>query len=117
MPEKYQDVAPKAIFLSEALKKDEENKFRLGKLEKKPTILERHRHRYEVNPKFIPNIETKGLIFSGYHIKKDGLKLMEFIELPKHKYFVATQAHPEFKSQLGKPHPLFYGFVRACAKQ
>jgi len=91
--------------------------FRLGILEKgKKTILERHRHRYEVNPKFIQQIESKGLVFSGYHIRKDRQKLMEFIELPKHKYFVATQAHPEFKSTLTNPSPLFYGFVKACAK-
>ncbi len=77
-------------------------------------IFERHRHRYEINPKFIPILEEKGLIFSGYHLRKDRTKLMEFMELPKHKFFVATQAHPEFKSNPLKPSPLFYGFVRSC---
>jgi len=99
------------------LKKDNSQAFRLGVLDnQKNIVLERHRHRYEVNPKFIKKFEKEGLIFSGYHLRKDGTKLMEFIELPKHEYFIATQAHPEFKSRLGNPSPLFYGFVRACAK-
>ena len=58
--------------------------------------------------------KEKGLKFSGYHIREDGTKLMEFIELPGHKYFTATQAHPEFTSRVGRPNPLFYGFVKAC---
>ena len=99
------------------LKKDKKQAFRLGILERgKKTILERHRHRFEVNPKFVDKIEKEGLVFSGYHIRKDKQKLMEFIELPKHKYFTATQGHPEFKSRLGNPSPLFYGFVKACCK-
>ncbi len=98
------------------LKKDKKQEFRLGILERKKTILERHRHRYEVNPKFVKKIEEKGLVFSGYHIRKDKQKLMEFIELPKHKFFMGTQGHPEFKSRLGNPSPLFYGFVKACCE-
>jgi len=78
-------------------------------------VLERHRHRYEINPAFVDRIEKAGLTFSGYHQRKDGTKLMEFIELPEHAFFVATQAHPEFKSRLSNPSPLFYGFVKACA--
>ena len=76
----------------------------------KELVNERHRHRYEVNPKYIPQLEQKGLVFSGCSPDR---KLMEFMELPDHKYFVATQAHPEFKSRFGKPAPLFYGFVNA----
>ena len=99
------------------LKSNKETEFRIGILEKgKDTVLERHRHRFEVNPEFISKLEDKGLVFSGYHIRKDEAKLMEFIELPDHKYFVATQAHPEFKSTLTKPAPLFHGFVKACSK-
>ncbi|MCK4521580.1 MAG: CTP synthase (glutamine hydrolyzing) [Nanoarchaeota archaeon] len=75
----------------------------------KNLIHERHRHRYEVNPDFIDIIESKGLVFSGVSPDR---KLMEFVELPGHKFFVATQAHPEFKSRFGKAAPLFYGFVR-----
>ncbi len=89
-------------------------KFRLGIVEGKNAVLERHRHRYEVNPKYAEAIEKKGMIFSGYHTREDGTKLMEFIELPKHKYFVATQAHPEFKSSMEDPSPLFLKFVEAC---
>lgn len=99
------------------LKNDKKESFRLGILEKgTKVILERHRHRYEVNPKFISKLEAKGLIFSGYHIRKDNAKLMEFIELPKHRFFIATQAHPEFKSSLTNPAPLFYGFVKAAIR-
>ena len=82
----------------------------------KKIVLERHRHRYEVNPKFIKTLEDKGLVFSGYYTREDGTNLMEFIELPEHKFFVATQAHPEFKSRLANPSPLFYGFIQACLK-
>jgi len=84
----------------------------------KKIVLERHRHRYEMNPKFIEILEKNGLTFAGYYPREDGTNLMEFIELPadKHKFFVATQAHPEFKSRLGNPAPLFYGFIQACLK-
>lgn len=75
------------------------------------TVSERHRHRYEVNPKFVPELEDKGLVFSGYH---PDTKLKEFIELPGHRYFVATQAHPEFKSSLLSPSPLFIGLIRGA---
>lgn len=77
-------------------------------------ISERHRHRYEVNPAYVPVLEQKGLVFSGYHERHDGTRLMEFLELPGHPFFIATQAHPEFKSRLGNPNPLFLGFVNAC---
>jgi CTP synthase len=77
-------------------------------------VTERHRHRYEMNPKFVPALEAQGLVFSGYHNREDGTQLMEYLELPQHKFFVATQAHPEFKSRLGHPNPLFSGFVKAC---
>lgn len=82
----------------------------------KISVVERHRHRYEVNPKFIEIFEKNGMTFSGKHIRSDNTELMEFIELENNKFFVATQAHPEFKSKLDKPSPLFYGFVKACMK-
>lgn len=75
---------------------------------------ERHRHRYEVNPDYHAVISEQGMIFSG--TSGDG-RLVEFIELPEHPFFVATQAHPELKSRMEKPAPLFYGFVRACLRQ
>ena len=80
------------------------------KLYGKDKIEERHRHRYEVNPKFIDKLESKGLVFSG--ISPDR-KLMEFMELPKNKFHIATQSHPEFGSRFGKPAPLFYGFIKS----
>ena len=74
-------------------------------------IYERHRHRYEVNPDYHKILEESGMIFSGTSEDK---RLVEFIELPQHRFFIATQAHPEFKSSLLKPAPLFDAFVRAC---
>ncbi len=100
----------------EKLKSDKFQAFRLGKLSGEDVVLERHRHRYEVNPVFVDKLKHDGLVFSGHHIREDNTNLMEFIELPKLKFFVATQAHPEFKSALEKPAPLFYGFVQAAMK-
>ncbi len=77
-------------------------------------IYERHRHRYEVNPQYVETLEKNGLVFSGR--SPDGI-LMEFMELPGHPYFVATQAHPEFKSRPMKPAPLFDGLLKAAKKK
>jgi CTP synthase len=74
-------------------------------------VSERHRHRYEVNPRFRRRLEEAGLLCSGLSPDR---KLVEFIELPSHPFFVATQAHPEFKSRPDHPHPLFVGLVRAA---
>lgn len=74
-------------------------------------VYERHRHHYEVNPKYHNILEESGLFLSG--LSEDGV-LVEFIEIPEHKFFIATQSHPELKSSLDKPAPLFFGFVKAC---
>lgn len=81
-------------------------------LYRKKKVFERHRHRYEVNPKYIKILEKKGFVFSG--CSPDGI-LMEFGELPKknHPFFIGTQAHPEFTSRLTKPNPLFDGLIKA----
>lgn len=75
-------------------------------------IIERHRHRYEVNPDYIEQIEEKGLVFSGQ--SPDGT-LMEIAELPKedHPFFVGVQFHPELQARPLEPHPLFTAFVKA----
>ena len=73
-------------------------------------VYERHRHRYEVNNAYRDQISKAGLVISG--LSPDG-RLTEMVELPDHPWFVATQAHPEFKSRPGKPHPLFRDFVAA----
>lgn len=80
----------------------------------KDEVFERHRHRYEVNPKYIELIEKNGMIFSG---ESPDRKLMEFIELKNHPYFVGTQAHPEFKSRPLRPAPLFEGLIKAAIKK
>lgn len=77
-------------------------------------VHERHRHRYEVNPEYVETLEKQGLIFSGR--SPDGV-LMEFMELPNHPFFVATQAHPEFKSRPMKPSPMFDGLIKVAKKK
>jgi CTP synthase len=77
----------------------------------KTKIVERHRHRYEVNQAFTSQIEKGGLIISG--TSPDG-KLVEFVEAKDSPYFVATQAHPELKSRPNRPHPLFVGLIKAA---
>lgn len=74
-------------------------------------ITERHRHRYEVNRKYEMAIIKGGLSITGQ--SPDGT-LVEFVEGTDHPYFVATQAHPEFRSRPTSPHPLFVGFILAC---
>ncbi len=88
----------------------------LAKEGKTENISERHRHRYEVNPEFIEDIEREGMVFSA--TSPDG-KLMEIAELPKniHPFFLGTQFHPEFKARPLHPHPLFSAFIEACLKK
>ncbi len=74
-------------------------------------ISERHRHRFEVNNAYRERLEAAGLSISG--TSPDG-QLVEMVELPGHPWFVATQAHPEFKSRPTRPHPLFRAFVHAA---
>jgi CTP synthase len=74
-------------------------------------ISERHRHRYEVNNAYRPQLQEAGMLVSG--TSPDG-NLVEMIELPDHPWFVATQAHPELKSRPDQPHPLFASFVEAA---
>ncbi len=74
-------------------------------------IEERHRHRYEFNSKFKKDFESHGMIASGINTKRD---LVEIVEIPTHKFFVASQFHPEFKSHPYRPHPLFSAFIKAA---
>lgn len=76
-------------------------------------ILERHRHRYEVNNAYVDILKEKGLVISGVN---DVNNLVEIVEYPNHPYFIACQFHPEFKSRPTKPHPLFDGFIKSCSK-
>jgi CTP synthase len=77
-------------------------------------IRERHRHRYEVNDLYVPQLESAGLVISGR--SEDG-DLVETVELPDHPWFVACQFHPEFTSTPRSGHPLFKSFVEAALKQ
>ena len=82
------------------------------RLYKKDTIEERHRHRYEYNPQFVPLLENCGLKVSAWHKEL----LPEIVEYPKNPFFIAVQFHPEFASRPLKPHPLFDGLVKAALK-
>lgn len=77
-------------------------------------ISERHRHRYEVNNAYREALQEKGMRLSG--LSPDG-RIVEMIELPEHPFFIATQAHPEFKSRPDKAHPLFKGLIAAAAER
>jgi CTP synthase len=77
-------------------------------------ISERHRHRWEVNNEYRETLERNGLTFSG--TSPDG-SLVEIIEIADHAYFIACQFHPELKSRPNRPHPLFFGLVRAAKAQ
>jgi CTP synthase len=74
-------------------------------------VYERHRHRFEVNNAFRGQLADAGLVISG---QSPSGRLVEMVELPEKRWFVATQAHPEFKSRPTRPHPLFAGFVAAA---
>lgn len=77
-------------------------------------IAERHRHRYEVNQKYLPALEEHGLQVVG--TSPDG-KFIEMVELPDHPWFVGSQFHPEYKSRPTEPHPLFVSFIKAALEE
>lgn len=76
----------------------------------KEVISERHRHRYEFNNAYLTDFETNGLVATGINPEEN---LVEIVEIPEHKWFVGVQFHPEYKSTVLNPHPLFVGFVNA----
>jgi CTP synthase len=85
-------------------------------LYKKKIISERHRHRLEVNDKFIQGYADKGFVVSGRNPQSQLIEMME-LKRDVHPYFVGTQAHPEFKSRLQDPAPLFNGLIKAATEQ
>ena len=80
----------------------------------KTAISERHRHRYEVNFNYKERLEQQGLVFSG--MSPDGI-LPEIVEIPDHPWFIGVQFHPELKSRVFEPHPLFVSFIGAAVTQ
>ena len=84
-----------------------------NKLYNSKKVRERFRHRYNVNTKYIDQLEKFGLVFSGQASEK---RIMQILELPNHKFFVGTQLHPELTSKPLEPNPLFRGFVEACCR-
>lgn len=81
---------------------------------KPPVVSERHRHRYEFNNEYLEQLEKCGLVISGINPARD---LVEIVELKNHPFFVGVQFHPEFQSRPGRPHPLFYEFIKAANKR
>jgi CTP synthase len=76
-------------------------------------IEERHRHRYEFNNEYLGDFIANGMIPTGVNPESN---LVEIVELPGHPWFVGVQFHPELKSRVERPHPLFVSFVKACLK-
>ena len=79
-------------------------------------VEERHRHRYEVNPNLVPQMEAKGLMFTGVDERGQRMEIIELRE-SDHPFYLGTQYHPEFKTVVGKPSPPFYGFILAASGQ
>jgi CTP synthase len=77
----------------------------------KDVVTERFRHRYEVNPHFVPELTRNGFTFSGMSEKEN---IMQIGEITSNRFFLGTQFHPEFTSRFLKPNPLFDGFIKAC---
>jgi len=74
-------------------------------------ITERHRHRFEFNNKYLADIQSHGMIASGTNTENN---LVEVVEVPEHPWFIGVQYHPEYKSTVANPHPLFVAFVQAA---
>ena len=83
----------------------------LHKIYENDVISERHRHRYEFNNKYMKDFEENGVVFSG---KNKVNNLMETIEIPDHPWFIGVQYHPEYKSRVVNPHPIFISFIKAA---
>ena len=90
-----------------ALKKDSRSYAIYGR----EMISERHRHRFEFNNAYLKDFEDAGLVASGTNPETG---LVEIIELPNHPFFIGVQFHPEYKSTVANPHPLFVNFVKAA---
>jgi CTP synthase len=84
---------------------------RASRIYKKESVSERHRHRFEFNNAYLDIFKTAGMVPSG--INPD-TNLVEIMEIPSHKWFVGVQFHPEYKSTVIQPHPLFVNFVKAA---
>jgi len=83
------------------------------RLYKQTGVVERFRHRYEINPEYVEVLESRGFVFSG--MTPDN-RIMQIGEIPKNVFFIGSQFHPEFTSRVLKPNPLFNGFIQACIK-
>ena len=79
---------------------------------KKDFIRRRFSHRWECNPAYIEQFEKAGIVFSGYSKKYH--PIMQILEMPKHKFFMASQYHPEYTSRPLNPDPMFYQFIKAA---
>ena len=84
------------------------------RLYKRTEVVERFRHRYEINPEYVDVLEAHGFVFSG--MTPDG-RIMQIGEIPANRFFIGSQFHPEFTSRVLKPNPLFDGFIQACIKK
>jgi len=84
------------------------------RLYKRTEVIERFRHRYEINPEYVETLKAHGFVFSGMTPDE---RIMQIGEIPKHRFFIGSQFHPEFTSRILKPNPLFNGFIQASIKR
>jgi CTP synthase len=84
------------------------------KLYRREGTVERFRHRYEINPEYVDTLESNGFTFSGMTADN---RIMQIGELPKHRFFIGSQFHPEFTSRILRPNPLFNGFIQSCIEE
>ena len=84
------------------------------RLYKRTEVVERFRHRYEINPEYVETLKAHGFVFSGMTPDE---RIMQIGEIPKHRFFIGSQFHPEFTSRILKPNPLFNGFIQASIKR
>jgi CTP synthase len=87
------------------------NNSKVKQIYKSDMISERHRHRYEFNDTYLEQIQNAGMIATGKNPKTN---LVEVVEIPSHPWFVGVQYHPEYKSTVLNPHPLFIDFIKAA---
>jgi CTP synthase len=113
MPEGFREAMGGTMRLGGRLCRVQEGSLAFKLYGGKTEVIERHRHRYEVNPLYVSRLETEGgLRFSGVDEDK---QRMEIVEIPEHPFFIASQFHPEFTTRPQRPNALFHGFILACA--
>ena len=94
-----------------------ENGSKIIRYLRKQNISERHRHRYEFNSDYLQEFEKNGFLATGTNPETGLVEALELFFFPDHPFYVGVQYHPEYKSTVATPHPLFRAFIKACEKK